>query len=132
MRSYFPFTFCFRDVVNFVVEELKDPLKYDDAITIVYNLACDSNSVWTIQVLVYLSCRYFLHRTLPRAIIISITIITTLYMFVNVAFIAVLGRDGIIQSEAVAAVSQNTYTLYSMHKVYDQFVYMYVGKSMNI
>lgn len=42
--------------------------------------------------------------TLPRAIVIGITSVTCCYLAVNVAYLAVLTPETIIQSEAVAVV----------------------------
>ena len=42
---------------------------------------------------------------MPRAITIGISLTTVCYILVNVAYIAVLGSSGILESEAVAVVS---------------------------
>lgn len=41
-------------------------------------------------------------RNMPRAIIISITTITVIYILVNISYFAVLGQQEIIQSKAIA------------------------------
>lgn len=45
-------------------------------------------------------------RNLPRCIVISVLTVTVLYVFVNVAYFAVLTTDEILTSNAVAAVSR--------------------------
>lgn len=42
---------------------------------------------------------------MPRAITIGISLTTVCYLMVNVAYITVLGKTGILASEAVAVVS---------------------------
>ena len=44
-------------------------------------------------------------RTLPRAVTITMLGVIVLYVLTNVEFIAVLGAEGIQQSQAVAMVS---------------------------
>lgn len=44
-------------------------------------------------------------RDMPRAITIGISLTTVCYLMVNVAYITVLGKGGILESEAVAVVS---------------------------
>lgn len=46
-------------------------------------------------------------RDMPRAITIGISLTTVCYLMVNVAYITVLGKAGILKSEAVAVVSRN-------------------------
>ena len=47
-------------------------------------------------------------RDMPRAITIGISLTTVCYLMVNVAYITVLGKTGILASEAVAVVSLKT------------------------
>jgi amino acid transporter len=44
-------------------------------------------------------------RNLPRSIIIGIPLVTLCYAFINVSYLAVLSATEMIQSEAVAVVS---------------------------
>lgn len=46
-------------------------------------------------------------RDMPRAITIGISLTTVCYLMVNVAYVTVLGKAGILKSEAVAVVSRN-------------------------
>ena len=64
----------------------------------------------------YMDCRLridsshlpILCRDMPKAITIGISLTTVCYLMVNVAYITVLGKAGILNSEAVAVVSRNT------------------------
>ena len=55
-----------------------------------------------------ITCVRHLHpnycRTLPRAIAISMTIVTVLYVLINLVYLGVLSTDEILKSEAVAVV----------------------------
>ena len=56
----------------------------------------------------YLKSQYtflFLCRTLPRAIWISVPMITLLYIAANIAFFTVLSKEEMLSSDAVAVVS---------------------------
>ena len=44
-------------------------------------------------------------RNLPRAIVISMAIVTTLYALVNLSYLTVIGLEGVSASEAVAVVT---------------------------
>ena len=44
---------------------------------------------------------------MPKAITIGISLTTVCYLMVNVAYITVLGKTGILNSDAVAVVSRN-------------------------
>lgn len=61
-------------------------------------------------------------RNLPRAIVISVTLITVLYVFVNFTYIAVLGADGVLQSEAVATVSLSNISYLAALPIYNQYM----------
>jgi amino acid transporter len=61
--------FVCRNYLNFIIEELKDPI-----------------------------------RNLPRAIAISCTLVTVVYVMTNVAFYTTLSVDEVLGSEAVAVV----------------------------
>ena len=50
-------------------------------------------------------CSLVLCRDMPKAITIGISLTTVCYLMVNVAYITVLGKAGILKSEAVAVVS---------------------------
>ena len=45
-------------------------------------------------------------RDMPKAITIGISLTTVCYLMVNVAYITVLGKAGILKSDAVAVVSR--------------------------
>ena len=45
-------------------------------------------------------------RTLPLGVMGGLTVVTLFYLLVNVAYIAVLGGPGMLESEAVAQVSR--------------------------
>jgi amino acid transporter len=61
-----------RNYLNFIIEELKDPI-----------------------------------RNLPRAIAISCTLVTVVYVMTNVAFYTTLSTEEVLGSEAVAVVNNN-------------------------
>jgi solute carrier family 7 (L-type amino acid transporter), member 8 len=65
--SSFLFFLLIRNYLNFIIEELKDPVK-----------------------------------NLPRAIAISCTLVTVVYLCTNVAFYSVLSPEEVLGSEAVA------------------------------
>ena len=45
-----------------------------------------------------------LHRVVPRAVILSMGLVTTLFVLANLGYFAVLGEERVLQSEAVAMV----------------------------
>lgn len=47
---------------------------------------------------------HYLYRDLPRALMIGIPLVTICYLLTNIAYIAVVGGDGILASGAVAMV----------------------------
>jgi len=47
------------------------------------------------------------HRNLPRALIVSILFITIIYLIINVAYLSILGIDGVRASHAPAADAMN-------------------------
>lgn len=51
-------------------------------------------------------CVFTLYRDLPRALLIGIPLVTIVYLLTNIAYIAVIGGEGILTSGAVAMVSQ--------------------------
>jgi Amino acid transporters len=69
-----PLCFICRNYLNFIIEELKDPI-----------------------------------RNLPRAIAISCTLVTVVYVMTNVAFYTTLSTDEVLGSEAVAVVRDSGY-----------------------
>lgn len=60
----------------------------------------------------------FSYRNLPRAICISLPLITVIYVLANVAYFVVLTQDEIISSNAVAVVSRRFFVYY--HELYDE------------
>ena len=48
---------------------------------------------------------FVIFRDLPRALMIGIPLVTIVYLLTNIAYIAVVGGHGILNSEAVAMVS---------------------------
>lgn len=50
-------------------------------------------------------CFYHFYRNLPKAICISLPLVTVIYVFANVAYFVVLTQDEILASNAVAVVS---------------------------
>ena len=55
----------------------------------------------------------FFSRTLPRAIMISVPLVTLFYVMANTAYFAVLTQSEIVASHAVAVVSERLYSLWS-------------------
>lgn len=47
----------------------------------------------------------YFFRNLPRAIVISMAIVTSLFALVNLSYLTVMGLDGVSASEAVAVVT---------------------------
>lgn len=45
---------------------------------------------------------------LPRAIYVSLPMVTAIYLLANVAYLAVLGPVGVLATEAIAVVSTNS------------------------
>lgn len=76
--AYFALCFICRNYLNFIIEELKDPI-----------------------------------RNLPRAIAISCTLVTVVYVMTNVAFYTTLSIEEVLGSEAVAVV-RDSGNLYSV------------------
>jgi solute carrier family 7 L-type amino acid transporter-like protein len=72
--------FIYRNYLNFIIEELKDPI-----------------------------------RNLPRAIAISCTLVTVVYVMTNVAFYTTLSTDEVLGSEAVAVVRDSGYFILFSH-----------------
>ena len=54
----------------------------------------------------------FCHRNIPRAVVITMLGVIVLYVLTNVAFLAVLGADGIRESQAVAMVTDAVLNLH--------------------
>lgn len=48
----------------------------------------------------------FFYRNLPRAIYISLPIVTSIYVLANMAYLAVLNPTEMISSDAIAVVSK--------------------------
>ena len=67
--------------------------------------------IWYVNCRLRIATHHFpiLCRDMPKAITIGIAITTVCYLMVNVAYITVLGKAGILSSEAVAVVSRNNY-----------------------
>lgn len=50
-------------------------------------------------------CLFYFCRNLPKAICISLPLVTVIYVFANIAYFVVLTQDEILASNAVAVVS---------------------------
>lgn len=63
------------------------------------------SSIYIFNHLVITVTCIFYYRNLPRAICISLPLITVIYVLANVAYFVVLTKDEILSSNAVAVVS---------------------------
>lgn len=54
-------------------------------------------------------------RNIPKAIYISIPLVTMCYLLVNVAYLTIMSPDEIVRNEAVAVVSINTINTHHTH-----------------
>ncbi len=76
-----------------MTEELKDPYKYFFK-SFIFNV-------------VFSKFIFFIKRNLPRAIYISLPLVTGIYVLANVAYLAVLTPTEMLSSDAIAVVIYN-------------------------
>ena len=62
---------------------------------------------------------YFFSRNLPKAICISLPLITVIYVLANVAYFVVLTQDEILASNAVAVVSEFFITVIYLRRLHE-------------
>lgn len=86
------FSYSGWNYLNFVTEELKDPYKWVSML--------HTNCLFVFCETISLSLS--LSRNLPRAICISMPVVTIIYVITNIAYFAVLSTDSILSSDAVA------------------------------
>ena len=127
VRMFSTFQIC-STAMNFLLEEMIEPIKYVDVsrmenrqfpnilLAFTFPKYCQHNSSITINTVK----RYYYHKTmaisiiitfnfrnLPRALGISMFLITTTYILVNVSYIAILGIERMMDSDVVILVRGN-------------------------
>jgi len=80
--------------LNFVIEELQDPVRFNSYIW------CKSNGLLQLTI-------FNLKRNLPKAIAISCVMVTVIYVLTNIAFYTTLSVPEVLGSEAVAVVRKS-------------------------
>lgn len=55
------------------------------------------------------------HRNLPRAIFISIPLVTFVYVFANIAYVTAMSPQELLASNAVAVVSSSSHSNVRLH-----------------
>ncbi|TGZ47377.1 Large neutral amino acids transporter small subunit 2 [Temnothorax longispinosus] len=103
------FSYSGWNYLNFVTEELQEPYKTLSYILIEINIFILSKRIDIYEddnrlVETFIMIVVFNHfrRNLPRAICISLPLVTVIYVFANVAYFVVLTQDEILASNAVA------------------------------
>lgn len=90
------FSYSGWNYLNFMTEELKNPYVWAfNALLLIVKFVSNS----------YLYLMTFHFRNLPRAIYISLPLVTLIYVLANVAYLSVLTPTAMIASDAIAVVS---------------------------
>lgn len=82
--------------VTTITEEIKKPEKY-----VCDKLNAINRNQFRVQILIYFIISSSIHRNIPRSIAIAVPIITGLYVFMNIAYMIVLEKNEMINSDAV-------------------------------
>jgi len=96
-----------------MTEELKNPYVWvwhnrNRPLIFVYDTVTAGWATDEVLRYVTLICRFWLHRNLPRAIYISMPLVTIIYVLANVAYLAVLTPHDMETTKAIAVVSDIT------------------------
>lgn len=86
----------FRFYLNFVTEEVIKPTRYLTSVLIYF---------FIFLIPLHSSVIFPCYRTIPAAIIFSMVTVTVFYVLVNVAYYTMMSPAELLQSEAVAVVS---------------------------
>ena len=111
--------------LNFVIEELQDPVRYVCTILRLDIIFLTPPFRTLIYMYIYI-CPIFLSiRNLPRAIAISCTLVTFVYVMTNVAFYTTLSVPEVLGSEAVAVVTYITFMLHHLSNIFLLVIFLF-------
>lgn len=66
------------------------------------------------------------YKNLPRAIYISLPLVTAIYVLANMAYLAALSRDEMIASNAIAVVCESIHFIHTTKLRYASTIYLFV------